>query len=136
MIAIVILGLVALWRFTPPPRALAAALEPIAFHIHGAPAMANFELTQSRGRGATLDILMLDPEVRPLAVKEVTVILANPKAGIEPLRREAKSEGDANWRVEDLRIPFAGRWNVRLDILVNDFEKTAIDDDIDLPRAP
>ncbi len=136
VIAIVILGLVALWRFTPPPRALAAALEPIAFHIHGAPAMANFELTQSRGRGATLDILMLDPEVRPLAVKEVTLILANPKAGIEPLRREAKSEGDANWRVEDLRIPFAGRWNVRLDILVNDFEKTAIDDDIDLPRAP
>ena len=93
VIAVVILGLVATWRFTPPPRALAAALEPIAFHIHGAPAMANFELTPSRGRGARLDILVLDTEIRPLAVKEVTLIISNPKAGIEPMRRDAVFEG-------------------------------------------
>jgi copper transport protein len=136
VIAVVILGLVATWRFTPPPRALAAALEPIAFHIHGAPAMANFELTPSRGRGARLDILILDPEIRPLAVKEVTLIISNPMAGIEPMRRDAVFEGDSNWRIDDLRIPFAGRWNVKLDVLINDFEKTAIDDDIELPQTP
>ena len=42
-IALAILGLVALWRFTPPPRALATDA-PISLHIHGDKAMAQIEI--------------------------------------------------------------------------------------------
>src|SRR5205807_147559 len=42
-VAVVIFGLVASWRFTPPPRALAAS-EAIAFHIHDPKAMINAAL--------------------------------------------------------------------------------------------
>ena len=56
--------------------------------------------------------------------------------GIEPMRREAINEADVTWRIDDLRIPLAGRWRVRVEILVSDFEKVALEEDVELPRAP
>ena len=73
---------------------------------------------------------------RPLAVKEVTLMLGYPAAGIEPVRRIATDLGGGNWRIEDLRIPLAGRWDVRVDILVNDFEKVVLEEKVELPHAP
>src|SRR6516164_6572292 len=45
-IALLILSLVALWRFTPPPRALAVAA-PISLHLHGEKAMAEIEIERN-----------------------------------------------------------------------------------------
>jgi copper transport protein len=134
-IALVIFGLVASWRFTPPPRALAAS-EAVAFHIHDPKAMINAALAPRRGQGAELSILVMDAELHPLAVKEVTLMLGYPAAGIEPVRRIATDLGGGNWRIDDLRIPLAGRWDVRVDILVNDFEKVVLEEKVALPRAP
>ena len=39
------------------------------------------------------------------------------------------------WRVDGLRIPVAGRWTVRVDILINDFEKIVLEDEIDAAAA-
>jgi copper transport protein len=142
-IALVILGLVALWRFTPPPRA-SAADAPISLHIHGEKAMAEIEIERDGGQGARARVLVLDGAFRPLAVKEVTLVLANPAAGIEPMRRTAMRAGDPAgadagstiWRIEGLLIPVAGRWSVRVEILISDFEKLTIEDTIPLPRVP
>ena len=87
-IVAVILALVALWRFTPPPRALAAS-EPVEVHLHGARAMAQVSLMPVRARDPRVNIEVLDGEFNALTVKEVTVTLANPAAGIEPVRRAA-----------------------------------------------
>jgi copper transport protein len=134
-LALVILGLVALWRFTPPPRALASASH-ISIHIHGPRAMAQIDIEPARGRGAQADILVLDGEVRPLAAKEVTFVMSNPAAGIEPLRRNAIQVGDSEWRIDGLRVPVAGRWRLRVEILISDFEKVTVEDDAELPRLP
>src|SRR4029077_16663909 len=88
-LTLVIVALVALWRFTPPPRALAIAA-PISFHIHGETAMADIAIVHPRGAPGSARVLVLDGEFRPLAAKEVTLVLANPSAGIEPLRRRAE----------------------------------------------
>jgi copper transport protein len=130
-LALVIVGLVALWRFTPPPRTLANAA-PISIHIHGEKAMAEIEL--DRRQGARL--VVLDGEFGPLAVKEVVLVLTNPTAGIEPMRRVAKHAGESNWRIEQLPIPIAGRWKVRVEMLISDFEKLTIEDTVMLPRLP
>lgn len=46
---LLILGAVAAWRFTPPPRAIAAAAAaPVAIHVHTAKAMADFTITPGR----------------------------------------------------------------------------------------
>ncbi len=135
VIAVLILAAVATWRFTPPPRALIAA-EPASIHFHGGKAMAQIEVEPVRARGAEVAIQVLDGEFHPLAAKEVTISLSNPAAGIEPVRRDAQSIGTPNWRIDDLRIPIGGRWKLRVDILVDDFHKETLEDDVLLPRAP
>jgi copper transport protein len=135
MLAVLILGTVASWRFTPPPRALIAA-EPASIHFHGGKAMAQIEVEPVRARGAEVAIQVLDGEFHPLAAKAVTIFLSNRDAGIEPVRRDASSIGTPNWRIEDLRIPIAGRWKLRVDILVDDFDKETLEDDVLLSRAP
>jgi copper transport protein len=135
-IAIAILGLVALWRFTPPPRSLALAGPQVSIHFHGERAMAQIEVASVRGRGAHVSLEVLDGELRPLAAKEVTLAFSNPAAGIEPVRRTAVSEGGPLWDVDDLRIPIAGRWRLRVEILIDDFDKVVLEDDVELPRSP
>jgi copper transport protein len=142
IVAIIILALVALWRFTPPPRAFDMSA-PISIHLHGERAMAQIEIERPKGQGGRASLQVLDGEFQPLAVKEVTLVLANPSAGIEPMRRTATRAEEAgarpgpmNWRIEDLRIPVAGRWNVRVELLVSDFDKVMIEDTVTLPRVP
>jgi copper transport protein len=134
VIALLILSLVALWRFTPPPRALAVAA-PISLHLHGEKAMAEIEIERN-GEAAGASLLLLDGEFRPLAAKEVTLVLANPAAGIEPMRRIARRAGETNWRIDDLRIPVAGRWNLGVEILISDFDKVTVEDTVALPSLP
>jgi copper transport protein len=135
VLALAILGTVALWRFTPPPRALIAA-EPASIHFHGGKVMAQIDVEPVRARGADVSIEVLDGEFHPLAAKGVTIFLSNSQAGIEPVRRNANSLGASSWRIDDLRIPIAGRWTLRVDILISDFEKETLEDDVLLPRAP
>ena len=48
----------------------------------------------------------------------------------------AISEGGPQWAIDDLRIPIAGRWRLRVEILVDDFDKVVLEDDVELPRSP
>jgi copper transport protein len=133
-LALVILALVASWRFTPPPRALAAS-EGTFLHIHGERGMAEIDIQPERGRAKT-SVKLLDLELHPLAAQELTLVLANAAAGIEPMRRAGVHLDGPFWRIDDLRVPVAGRWQVRVEILVSDFEKIVVEEDTDLPRLP
>lgn len=42
---------------------------------------------------------------------------------------------EAVWRVEQFPIPRQGHWNIRLDILINDFEKIILQGKIDAPDS-
>ena len=97
--------------------------------------MAQIEVAPVRARGADVGIEVLDGSFQPFLAKGVTIFLSNSAAGIEPVRRDA-SPGSSNWRIDDLRIPIAGRWTLRVDILISDFEKETLEDDVSLPRAP
>jgi len=132
-IVAVILGLVAMWRFTPPPRTEQAALgAPIQLHIHTADAMADVRFEPRRAGARTVTVAVWDGNFAPLAAREVTLVLAKPDAGIEPLRTAAVYVADSSWRVDSLTVPMSGRWRVRVEILINDFEKRSIEDDVDL----
>ena len=134
-LALVILGIVGLWRFTAPPLALAAA-EATFVHFHAERAMADIRITPVRDRGATARISVTDGEVKPIEAKEVTLIIWNPRVGIEPIRRDAIHEDGTTWSLTGLHIPVAGVWRMRLEILISDFDKVAIEDNVELPRAP
>jgi copper transport protein len=133
-VVVAILALVAGWRFTPPPRSLvAAARPPLALHIHSDRAM--FQVLVSPGAAGidTVVLQIMAGDASPLAAKEVTLILGLPAKGIEPMERKAVRSPDGNWTVRNVAIPFAGRWQVRVDALVTDFEKITLQDELDVP---
>jgi copper transport protein len=134
VVVVGILAVVAGWRFTPPPRALAAAVRPpLTIHIHADQAM--FQVLMSPGRvGADSFVLQLmDGEGSPLKAKQATLTLSLPERGIEPLERAAAPGADGYWHVRDMPIPYPGRWHVRGDALVTDFEKITLEDEFDVP---
>ncbi|MDW6022309.1 copper resistance protein CopC [Mesorhizobium sp. BAC0120] len=129
-----ILGVVALWRFTPPPRAIAIeAAQPAAIHLHGEKAMADVTVTPGRAGAVVISAFIMSPSFDPLQAKEVTVSLSNPAAGIESIRRKAELL-DGNWRVSDLTIPIAGRWKIAVDVLISDFETTKLEGEAAIKR--
>ena len=67
---------------------------------------------------------------QPLDAKEVTLSFSMPSAGVEPIRREARRISEGQWRVEGLRLPVAGRWEVSVDILISDFESVTLKSEI------
>ena len=128
-----VFGVAAGWRFTPPPRALAiAAAQPASIHVHTDKAMADLTIAPGRAGKTSASIVIMTGDFGPLDAKGVTLVLSKPDSGIEPLKREAGKPGDGTWRVDDLVIPVAGRWNARLDILVSDFDMVQIEGPIDI----
>jgi copper transport protein len=133
-IAVGILAVVAGWRFTPPPRSLPSTIvTPLAIHIHTEHAM--FQVLVSPGTiGSDSFVLQLmNGDASPLPAKEATLTLSLPERGIEPVERAAKLGADGYWHVRDVPMPFAGRWHVRIDALVTDFEKITLEDEMDVP---
>lgn len=133
LIVLLIFGVAAGWRFTPPPRALAiAAAQPTSTHIHTLKAMADIDITPGHTGEVAASIVIMTGDFGPLDAKEVTLVLSKPDSGIEPIKRPATKPGDGTWRVDDLVIPVPGRWTARLDILVSDFEVVKIEAPIDI----
>jgi copper transport protein len=133
LIVLVIFGVAAGWRFTPPPRALAiAAAQPASVHIHALKAMADLSVTPGHAGPVVASMIIMTGDFGPLDAKEVTLVLSKPDSGIEPLKRAATKPGDGSWRVDNLVIPVPGKWTVRIDILVSDFEMVKIEAPIDI----
>jgi copper transport protein len=60
--------------------------------------------------------------VVPLVAPQASLELTLPEMGIEPLVRPLEPADDNRFIIED-GIPFPGRWTVRVDALISDFEK-------------
>lgn len=132
VVATAILAAVALWRFTPPPRVLIAeTATPASVHLHSASVMADVAVLPGRIGPVAVTVFPMGADFSPLEAREVTLVLSKPDAGLEPLRRAAVKV-DGAWRVDDLRIPLAGVWQVRVDVLVSDFEMAKLSGEISL----
>jgi len=124
LLALAIFGLVAGWRFTPPPRALAeiAAPQPMAMtHLYSNEAM----VMVSFGNGR-MDIQPMTAEDYELDPKEISVTLGLPELGVEPFSRKALRGPDGIWSINDLILPAQGAWTVAVDLLVSDFKQVKV----------
>lgn len=131
IVALAILAVVAGWRFTPPPRTIVPET-PLAIHIHSDKAM--FQVLVSPGKPGLDDFVLqlMTGEGTPLAAKEATLTLSLPERGIEPMEWKASLGPDGYWHVRKVELPFAGRWHVRIDALVTDFEQITLEDELDV----
>jgi len=126
-LVIAILGVVGLWRFTPPPRALVVVANDDFFtHVHAERAMADVTLSPGHAGPITLSIQLRTPDERVLDAKGLSVTLSNPEAGIEPSTAEARRAGEGQWKAS-MAAPVPGRWTLRLDILISDFDSLSVE---------
>jgi copper transport protein len=131
-LALLIFAIAAAWRFTPPPRALASlAAAPVAVHIHTERAMADVRFDPGRMGMTAVSIVLMSGDFGPLDAKEVQLVLSHENAGIEAIRRPVEMGADGIWRLQAVPVPVPGRWNVRLDVLIGDFEKILLEEAVD-----
>jgi copper transport protein len=133
----VILAVVSLWRFTPPPRALlaataAAASASVDVDLADEKAMAMLSIEPGRVGTSAVGIELMTAEGAPLEAKAVRLVLSSPEGSIEPIARDAVPAGPASWRVERLVLPLAGTWTVRVEILISDFEEMRLEGTVEI----
>lgn len=133
-LAVLILAVVALWRFTPPPRSLAQWVAPgIASHIRTETGMADLVyLPATATSRPTLTITLHQPGFIPLQAQEVEVTFSNPQAGIASITFPAAPTLQGQWLVNPIELPHLASWNIRIQVLVSDFERINLDGTLNL----
>lgn len=127
-----VLIVVAGWRFRSPPPALATVVcAPQAIHIHSDNAM--FQVLVSPGSVGTGSFVLqlMAGDASPLPAKQATLTLSLPERGIAPLERKASLGADHYWHVENVPLPLAGRWHMRIEASTA-FQKIGLEDDFDV----
>ncbi len=129
LVAILILGLVSAWRFTPPPRALAAAAPPATrmVHVHGEHLMATLTLSPGRVGANRVHIDLLDGDFAPIAPREVTLTLSPVDRSIEEKVVQARAV-DGAFEIDGLFVPVAGVWTLEVSAWMDDFTRIDLDD--------
>ena len=132
LVAIAIFGAAAAWRFTPPPRVLAAeARLPASVQLQSDKATVVLWIGPARAGPVDMVANVLTAEFEPFEPREVTVTFSNPNAGIEPFQRTlTRGAGMADWHGTAVTIPLPGVWKVRVDVLVSDFETTRLEGEV------
>ncbi|BBE72595.1 CopD family protein [Oharaeibacter diazotrophicus] len=131
-IGLAVLAVVGLFRFTPPPRALAAAeAAPVAFHVHTLPVMADVEIAPGRAGPVRFEATLMTGDFGPLDPREVRIEATNAGAGIGPIRA-ALVRRDGRFVADGLLLPAPGRWALRLVVLIDDFHQESLDASFDL----
>lgn len=137
-----VLLLTAILAHTPPPGMAADS------HRHGAAAEAGYSTWISqRNRGLLLEIT---PALRgpnaltarfstaagdPLAPQEATVSFAHPASGVEPITRPLTRGRNGVFRLGRIDLPLGGTWTVRVEALIDDFEKTIFEVEVPVRAA-
>lgn len=129
--ALGILAVVASWRFTPPPRSLVPDA-PLAVHIHSDKAMFQVLIAPGRVGSDSFVLQLMNSDGSMLQAKEATLALSMQAGGIEEIERPGVRGADGFWHVKDVPLAVPGRWHMRIDALVTDFEKITLEDDFDI----
>ena len=135
ILMLAIFGLVALWRFTPPPRALLqAAAEPARLHLHTQKAMADITLTPGRAGPVAASVAFETGDFEALIPKEATIAFSKPDSGVEPIERKLRLGADGLWRSDPAPLAVAGIWTVRIEALISDFDLAVLQDRVVIDR--
>ncbi|PYE95487.1 copper transport protein [Rhizobium sp. PP-F2F-G38] len=117
-----VLAVLGLWRFTPPPRALASSFPLVQERqVAEQGLMATLSITPARTgpvRVSLRDLMLDGHSIDPMSV---TVELDNPANGIGPFTREARRGADNAFQADGFVLPVGGVWNARVTVLVDDF---------------
>ncbi len=139
VLGFLILVMTSILSQTIPPRSLGladahqhdvAVREGVAVALMQRGRMAVIEVEPARAGRNTVSLYLADRAGQPVSPLEVEVELANPTAGIAPLRRKLVRTEAGRYQYSGPELALAGRWTLRLDLLINDFEKAILETEI------
>jgi copper transport protein len=87
-------------------------------------------VTPARAGRNMIRVRILGRDDRLIDPVEVTVDLSNADAGIEPLQRRLAAIDDGYFEYAGPELAVAGRWTIRIDALIDDFEKAIFETEI------
>jgi len=87
-------------------------------------------VTPARPGRNTIRVRILDNDDGVIDPMDVAVDLFNTDAGIEPLQRRLEGVADGYFELTGPELAVAGRWTIRIDALINDFEKAIFETEI------
>ena len=137
-----VLGAVALWRFTPPPRALPPEPAQHLAQLSNEAALTQLAITESSPGVFAVSLTVHDRLMKPMQALEVTLGFADPTGEIEPIFRNAIHFADNEWRIDGLVLPRRQAWTLTVEIPISDFERidlsgsVALGSKASLPRQP
>jgi copper transport protein len=147
-LVVLVLAVVSLWRFTPPPRALDATLgatpgaatlhahrasTSFAVHFHDERIKAQLDLNLDSDGHGQARIAVQNADGTPSHPQQVTLQLGNAADAVETFSLVAVPDKTGQWKVDSLTIPIAGNWEVGLDVLISDFDQVHLLEHVRIP---
>lgn len=136
VIGSLIIAVLGLWRFTPPPRTLAAApsaSQEIAAHKDGLNAVLSIQPPVTGAVFVEVRDLVLDG--KPLEPLSISIDLEKPSYGIGPFTRPAQKTDAQRYRANGFVLPLDGFWVVRVTVLVSEFRSVTLTDVFDVAKS-
>ncbi len=131
-----IIAALGLWRFTPPPRTLAAApvaSQEITANKDGLSAILSIHPPVTGAVFVEVRDIVLDG--KPLEPLSVSIDLDKPSYGIGPFTRPARKTSAQRYRADGFVLPLDGFWVVRVTVLVSEFRSVTLTDVFDIAKA-
>lgn len=123
LLILAVLGLVSVWRFTPPPRALVTEQSALlTFKLVSSSLQATLTLSSGRVGETDAQISLQGADGEVLSPRAITLAFEPEGGTIAPIVRPAEAAPDGTWRLQGLNLPLAGIWQVELRVRVSDFE--------------
>ena len=93
------------------------------------------DIAPGRAGGNTVRVSIKDAQGRPADLDEVSLSLALPEARIEPIQRALRrlEPGEFVYQGSDFALP--GRWTLRVQALVSDFERASLTFEVPIAEA-
>jgi copper transport protein len=120
---ILVLAVTALWRFTPPPRALLLRAPIISsVHVHTPAAMAMMRFETTSDLRFDVEVSLTDGHFDSIDPSEVTLRLSSSGSAIAPFEVRLRRRSPGLWHAEHIQAPCDCDWKLWLGVLVSDFE--------------
>lgn len=123
-LGLAVLALAMGFRLAPPPSSAPTPFaDPVSIHIHTDRAMVDLAATAPYPGLTGFRMILSDGDFVPLDPKEIILSLTDTGAGIGPLTASAAQTGPGEWTVAPMTLPTPGPWDVRVTLLITDFEQ-------------
>lgn len=137
-LSVAVIAVLGLWRFTPPPRAMAA--DPARFEVQQVAASnegvsALLSIRPPIAGPVRVEVAEIAVDGQPLTPVGVSVELDKPSYGIGPFAKEARSAGAGVYSADGYLLPLDGFWVVKVTILVSDFRSVTLTEVFDVRKA-